>query len=199
MNPVEEFLMEKVALSPAARSALMMGAVSAGTTALAAVGATQLQQGIQSATDAVSRSIAYKRMLNDNPELRKLEGKKTRRYFDTMYRMAPEVAKDPLASGSWVRSVHDFGMDYVNPQALQTLASTGDKLRERQTKGMVNTYDLASSATQAGIGEYGRQQEMARQRRQMYIDIAKSGLGAVASGAKAYGAGRGGTRVRGPF
>lgn len=199
MNPVEEFLMVKTALSPAAREAITMGAISAGTTALAAVGASQIQQGIQSAADAVSRSIAFKRMLNDNPELRKLDGKRTRRYFDTMYRMAPEVAKDPLASGSWVRSVHDFGMDYVNPQSLQTLASTGDKLRERQSRGMVNPYELASSATQAGISEYGRQQEMARHRRQMYLDVAKAGLGAVASGAKAYGAGRDGTRVRGPF
>lgn len=173
MNPVEEFLnMEKTALSPATQSALTMGAITAGTTALAAVGAAQLQQGIQSAADAVSRSLAYKRMLNGNPELRKMDGKKTRRYFDTMYRMAPEVARDPLASGSWVRSVHDFGMDYVNPQALQTLAATGDRLRAREERGMIDPYGLASAAAQAGVSEYGRYQgmEMDRQRQQLERD-----------------------------
>lgn len=167
MNPVEEFLgMDKEAgflsgvkrmfkpAPPAWKEAVTVGAATAGATALATVGAHQLQQGIQAAHDAVAQSMAYKRMLNDNPEMRKMDGKKTRRYFNTMYRMAPDIAKDSFAAGSWVQGVHNMGMDYVNPQMIQALASAEDKLRARRAHPMIDPFQLAQTGVQAGVTQY---------------------------------------------
>lgn len=161
MNPVEEFLLQKEAVSPEVKSAIQLGAIAAGTTALAAVGTAQLQAGIQSAQDAVSKSIAFKKMMVDNPNLNKMDGKRARRYFDTLYRTAPELAKDPFAAGSWVQKVNEY--DYVDPQSLSTLAQTGAKLRERQTQQLMPAFQLAQGAVQTGVGEYGRLQNQAFQ------------------------------------
>lgn len=154
MNPVEEFLMEKQALDPNLKAALTMGAITAGTTALAAVGASQMQSGIQAAHDAVSRSIAFKKMMSDSPSLKKMEGKKARRYFNTLYNASPEVAKDPFAAASWVKQVEDY--DYVDPQSLNTLASTSAKIRERRGDQLLPAFNLAQGAVLAGIGERAR-------------------------------------------
>jgi len=161
MNPVEDFLLHKEAMSPEIRSAIQLGAIAAGTTALAAVGTAQLQAGIQAAQDAVSKSIAFKKMMVDNPNLNKMDGKRARRYFDTLYRTAPELAKDPFAAGSWVQKVNEY--DYVDPQSLNTLAQTGAKLRERQTQQLMPAFQLAQGAVQTGVGEYGRLQNQAFQ------------------------------------
>jgi len=187
MNPVEEFLMEKQALSPAVNAAITMGAISAGTTALAAVGTAQLQAGIQSAHDAVSRSVAFKKMMRDAPSLKKMEGKRARRYFNTLYNTAPELAKDPFAAASWVQKVDDY--DYVDPQSLNTLANTGAKMRERKTDHLLPAFQLAQGATQAGMGEYARQQDqlameardLQKRRGEMKRDIVKSLIGAGGS------------------
>lgn len=153
--------MRKQALSPEAKTAITMGLISAGTTAAAAVGTTQIQSGIQSAYDAVSRSIAFKKMMNDNPQLNKIEGKKARRYFNTLYNTAPELAKDPFAAGSWVKKVDEY--DYVDPQSLKTLADTGQKLRQRSAEQTLPAFMLAQSATQAGMDQYSRLQAESRQ------------------------------------
>lgn len=154
MNPVEEFLIKESAMTPEVRSALTMGAISAGTTALAAVGTGAVQSGIQSAKDAVSKSIAFKKMLRDNPDLSKMPGKKARQYFNTMYNLAPELAKDPFASGSWVRKVEEY--DYVDPQSLQTLSGIGDRMRSRAAQQALPAFQLAEMGTQAGLSEYSR-------------------------------------------
>lgn len=164
MNPVEEYLMEKQALGPEARAAIALGAISAGTTAVAAVGTAQLQSGIQSAQDTVSRSIAFKRMMRDNPELNKMDGKKARRYFNTMYNTSPELAKDPFAAGSWVKKIEDY--DYVDPQSLNVLAQTGDKLRQRRSQHLMPAFQIAQTGVQTGMGEYGRLQDQAFKIRQ---------------------------------
>lgn len=156
MTPVHEFLgiTKEAELSPSVKAALTMGGISAGTTALAAVGTSQLQAGIQSAHDAVSRSIAFKKMMRDNPDIQKMDGKQARRYFNTLFNTAPELAKDPFAAGSWVKKVEDY--DYVDPQSLSTLASTGAKMRERKMNQMIPAFQLAQGSVQAGMGEYGR-------------------------------------------
>lgn len=155
MSSTREYLMRKqAALSPAMKSALTMGAVTAGTTIAAAVGTAQIQAGIESAHNAVSRSIAFKKMLNDNPDLRKKDGRKTRRYFNTMFNMSPELGKDPFASASWVRKMDEY--DYADPQSLQTLATTGAKLRERSQARNMQAFQLAQGAVSAGADEFGR-------------------------------------------
>lgn len=188
MNPVEEFLLQKEAMTPEVKSAIQLGAIAAGTTALAAVGTSQLQAGIQSAQDAVSKSIAFKKMMVDNPSLNKMDGKRARRYFDTLYRTAPELAKDPFAAGSWVQKVNEY--DYVDPQSLSTLAQTGAKLRERQTQHLMPAFQLAQGAVQTGVGEYGRLQnqafqqakfdrEMAQKQREQAYRVKKDIVGGV--------------------
>lgn len=172
MNPVEEFLgLTKEALSPAAKAAVTMGAISAGTTVAAAVGTAQLQSGIQSAHDSVTRSIAFKKMMRENPDLQKMEGKKARRYFNTLYNTAPELGKDPFAAGSWVKNVQEY--DYVDPQSLKTLADTGARIRERKSDTVVPAFTLAQGATTVGMSEYARQQDMAYKVKKDRIDMAR--------------------------
>lgn len=189
MNPVEEFLgLSKEAMTPATRAALTMGAITAGTTVAAAVGTAQLQSGIQSAHDSVTRSIAFKKMMRDNPDLQKMDGKKARRYFNTLYNTAPELGKDPFAAGSWIKNVQEY--DYVDPQSLKTLADTGARIRERRTDSIVPAFQLAQGAVLSGVGEYGRQEQMDMKRQELeekrrsarhkiIADVAKAGLGMV--------------------
>lgn len=179
MNPAHEYLLEKRALSPAAKSALTMGAITAGTTVAAAVGTAALQDGVQSAHDTVARSIAYKKMLRDNPDLMDADAKSTRRYFNTMYQASPELARDPFASGSWVKKMVEY--DYVDPQSLGVLAAAGSKMRDERLKSRQQAFNLAQGAVQAGASEYGRvkgqefqfSQEEGRRKFELNRDAAK--------------------------
>ena len=162
-TPVHEFLgLTKEALSPNVKSAITMGAIAAGTTAITAIGTAQLQAGIESAHDAVSRSIAFKKMMRDNPQLNKMDGKQARRYFNTLYNTAPELGKDPFASGSWVTKMREY--DYVDPQSLSTLATTGSKLRERRREINDRAFGLAQVGVTTGMNQYSEleQQDAAR-------------------------------------
>lgn len=76
------------------------------------IGATTAALGVAIATDlwdAAKRGIthgsSYKRMIEANPDLRKEDQKKVSDAFNSVHRLAPEIAADPIFAGSIVNNL----------------------------------------------------------------------------------------------
>lgn len=73
--------------------------------------ATVMAQGIsmaaQKMTEASRKATAYKSMLQENPHLsdQTVDPVLTQRYFNTLYRLNPELATDPMVAASFVNNM----------------------------------------------------------------------------------------------
>jgi len=93
---------DKAAKSPW-RRALGAAAVGGGL----GVGLGAAASGVDAVEDKLKYRSSYKGMLKGNPDLAKTP-KATEKYFKTLRRFSPEVSKDPLAAGAFVRRMKDF-------------------------------------------------------------------------------------------
>lgn len=73
------------------------------------IGFQALQRGMASLTEGRDKSKAVSEMLRVNPHLAKEEKTKVLQAFDTLWRFNQDVAKDPLASASFVQKTVDYG------------------------------------------------------------------------------------------
>lgn len=80
----------------------------------ATIGATMIAQDVyQTAKDAIGKAKNYKSMLNDNPDLRKVDSKKVQRLFTSLHTHNPNYAADPMTAGAFVRQQADMeGVDF---------------------------------------------------------------------------------------
>ncbi len=90
-------------------------------------------EGIHLAAKAIGKGIgqvqkqtAFRKMLEEHPDLNKTDLGKTKKYFNSLYRHAPDVAIDPLVAGQLVKNFHRFdGVDYQTVKDLrQTQAAS---------------------------------------------------------------------------
>lgn len=68
-----------------------------------------LERGLKGLTEGKDKAKAVSEMLRVNPNLGKEDKTKVLQAFDTVWRFNPEVAKDPLASASFVQKYIDYG------------------------------------------------------------------------------------------
>lgn len=80
---------------------------SAALTALGAGAATLGRHGARAVSDSINKSRSYKAMIQENPQLEQADPNQTEKVFNTLYRLNPHYAKDPLIAGTFVRNVLD--------------------------------------------------------------------------------------------
>lgn len=158
MNPVDDFLAEKekqagwlTSIGNAFKEGLGgghtmgqamakgLGAAAPGVLLAGAVGAAGM--GIQSAYGAVkdrfSKSRDYKNMLEANPMLRKRPAGEVQLMYNSLRKMAPAMAKEPLVAGSYVRQMLDASPESgpaVPPATAKLLAETQRNLAQSSMK-----------------------------------------------------------------
>lgn len=164
MNPVEEFLsdesdgVEKTAgFWKAMKEPMKQVGIAAGGTLASAVAMGGAALGYKAIQDSIQKSRGFKSMLQENPNLRKMDRSKVQRMYNTLYHVSPMAATDPMISGSWTkRMIHNE--EYIDPQTVQTLATA-----EQRARTGVPFLGLDPSRTSVMLGQeaakgYGRAQ-----------------------------------------
>lgn len=160
MNPLDEFLeTEKVAFSPTMSNLgqmAMMGVIGAGTTA-AVAGAVPAAKALYG---AATKGRDFKSMLAFDPELKELH-KANPKYvnagFNTLRRMNPDFAADPMVSSAFVKQVA-----YGDTQGAFGLAQ--EALRAAPKPGAMQEAFVSGAGTGIGMGmqDFGRQLQESR-------------------------------------
>lgn len=119
-NPVEDFLLEKKALSMSGVGAqLAPFGRAAGNAAMAGAGAAAfagITAGAGKLFMAASKSRDFRRMLEANPDLHEHHSQDPagfNRLYSALHTLAPEFAREPLVAGSYMR----LGME--NPESAR--------------------------------------------------------------------------------
>lgn len=90
-------------------------------------------KGIDKLVDAQKKTKAYKKMMQENPDMKRFPAETSKRYFDTLYRFNPEAAKDPLLSRAYVENaaeLSDAGKQIgLQHTGLRNMASEAATLR----------------------------------------------------------------------
>lgn len=149
---------------------------------LIGMGISAAASGLSRVLESKRKAQAYKDMLAANPSLKRFGAQKSQAYFNSMYRMSPELAKDPHVAGAWVHNVldnqdpHDTRPNYTLLSAVKDLSSPGKALvdmgrlrhqgRDRAVEG------LNRALTAAGSGYAAAQRSLAQAVDQGKIDNA---------------------------
>lgn len=133
---------------PHAGKALAWGAGAVGT---AIVGQAALEA-IDAAKGAVQKSRGFNKMLDQNPQLQKMDKNKVQAIYGTLHRFNPEMAQDPFVSGAWVKRINEY--DYVDPRTIGELVSA----RDRSKRPMIDPMSLATGMANVGMSSYEQQQ-----------------------------------------
>lgn len=76
------------------------------------------------------KKVYFKRMLADNPGLKKESPKDVGRIFNTLYRFNPRMAGDPLVAGSFMKRSLMFKDEGIQPVDVKTLTEVGKHLAD---------------------------------------------------------------------
>lgn len=114
---------------------------------LVGTGVAYATSGIDKVLESRNKAKAYKEMLESNPQLRKMDSNRVQAYFNSMYRVSPELAKDPYVAGAWVHNVidnqdpHDTRPNYALLSAVQNLAQPSSHIMSarRNRRGTADT------------------------------------------------------------
>jgi hypothetical protein len=125
-NPI---LMHKYAATSDIAKAIGLQIAAAGAGALAFAGVAKGMEALSQAKGQMQKSKNIARMLAVNPELRTVDPTKLSLAYDTLVRVAPKTAVDPLLAGQFIRNtlqVASTGGVHVSTQDLATLARMHD-------------------------------------------------------------------------
>lgn len=159
--PVSEAALKRIADDASALTARPLGervmhgigsmARRTGTTMapVAAIGGVMYgaDAAFSAASNAISRSRGFKSMMDNNPDLAKMDQKRVNSAFKTLHRFNPEMASDPYVAGGWVKRVTDY--DYVDPKTIGDLVAA----RSRATKPGIMERGLPLAALGAQMAE----------------------------------------------
>jgi len=143
MNPVEEFLeLQKQAnwLGDFGRALVGHGPGQGGSAstaaqlfqaplAAAAIAGTGLgiSKGVGAIREHFGKARDFQRMVEENPSLQKEDARHVQMLYNSLRRLSPTMAKDPLLAGSFVRDSIRFGPEggpAVAPSTAKMLADT---------------------------------------------------------------------------
>jgi len=112
------------------KKALVFGTAGAGLTA----GIRGADAAIDSIRKPLHKRRSFNNMMEDNPSLKREDEKDVKRIFNTLHRFNPEMASDPLVSGSFMRRALQFKEEGIQPVDVKTLAEVGKLSREGRNK-----------------------------------------------------------------
>lgn len=84
------------------------------------------------ATEPGKRDAAFKMMKTENPALG--HDAHVRKSFDTLWRFNPDMAKDPLVAGTFVRRAMAFKDEGIQSQDVKTLTEVRKNLADAKSK-----------------------------------------------------------------
>lgn len=70
------------------------------------------ESGIDRMLETRRKTEAYKEMLAQSPQLRRRDQAQVQRYYNTLYRTNPTMAKDPTVASAWIHNVIESGNQY---------------------------------------------------------------------------------------
>ena len=129
MSPTKRALSEAFAKGTPGRKALGYGAAAAGI-AGGIKGIDVLSDRIGS---KIHKSRSFKKMMDENPGLKKEDSKAVSRIFRTLHKFNPKMASDPLVAGSFLKRSLQFKDEGIQPVDIKTLADI--RKAQSQSKG----------------------------------------------------------------
>jgi len=99
---------------------------------------------MQAGINAVSRAMGFRRMVKANPELQEMDRAKVQRTYNTLHRFNPEMASDPMVSGSFVRSTAEY--DNIPTRTVSDLVSARSKMQRPGVSDRAGMFQPAASA-----------------------------------------------------
>jgi hypothetical protein len=104
------------AVARGAGQALLPAAITAGAAAIA----TGASKGVGAIQERFGKARDYKAMLQVHPSLQDRDPGQTQLYYNSLRKMAPSLAKDPLVAGSFVRNMMELQPEGGPAVPLQT-------------------------------------------------------------------------------
>lgn len=156
MNPVHEFAlhdtqpMTKEAApfwkSPEFRSVATRGAITMATP-FAMLGAFE---GYDAIKGAIQKSRGFKKMVEANPELKNVPADRLKLMYNTVHSSSPSIAQDPLAAGSVVSRMAEYG-GKVDTKTISELASAEQRMGKQMTPFRQQMVSNMSQAMAGGV------------------------------------------------
>lgn len=109
-------------------------------TALTAMGLTAVGMGATKGITALARKFSkqrdYKAMMQNNPDLRERDAGHVHMVYNSLHRMAPTMAGDPLVAGSFVRDILQLSPETgpaIPPNTVKLLAESQRSLSQARS------------------------------------------------------------------
>jgi hypothetical protein len=169
MNPVDQYLVEQELTKEAGAGEWIAKNPTSAT--IAAGVATPLvlmagQEGYQEVKGMVGRYRGYRRMMDFNPKLKKVDAKQTKALFNTLHNAAPDLARDPVVASSFVSQMAHRD-EYVDPRTLADLGSAQKNISRRGLDVPVGQITQSIMGAVGGTAEQARRaEEMGLKRKQ---------------------------------
>jgi len=123
--------------------------IAAGTIGLANMGVSAINKAYASLTEGRQKAKAYSEMLGVHKQLGREDGKRVQHAFNTLWKFNPDMASDPLTSGSFVQRAVDYGA--VTTDEVAKIVQTRKQMREAQSReGLIS--DSIGFGTGIGAG-----------------------------------------------
>lgn len=125
----------------------------AGAAAAAAIPFALMEgtRAIKGLVNSRRKSKVFKQTMEANPRLKQLDSKATQRYFNTLYRVNPEMAKDPTIAASFIHNQHELSDATFPDRGIIAGANEMAKMRESlgkarstESSGRVQTHAMAA-------------------------------------------------------
>ena len=134
--------------------AAVAGAAGVGGAALASFLADAADSGLRSLKDSVTKAQDYKAMLGANPQLKDYDQKKVHRAFHVMRKLMPDLSKDPVIAGEWVKQLamrEAYGTD-----TLKSMMDAQGSFSKNQPRADSQLAAIMSGAVGAGANEMAK-------------------------------------------
>lgn len=133
--------------------AMDVAPMAAGAGALgAALGLTQRAAGagVGAAKGSIQKSVNYKKMIEENPDLREADPNVTQKAFNTLHKFNPDYASDPMVAGTFVKNVVD--QERIDIGTVNSLVQARKNLADRS--GPTDLLGPATAIAKAREGGY---------------------------------------------
>lgn len=185
-------LNKTAAISPEVKNAVTMGLISAATTAAGSLAMVGAAKGMGNVYDAMTLDKDLQKILKVRPELNTYPKEQVRLVYQSLRRLSPEIAKDPLTASTYLvrqferRNPNDpHSLPTVELETARTLAQTTGEYSKRRDAVRDALLDANRIGTSTGLShlqterqnafttaQEARRRQDALEREQRQADIA---------------------------
>ena len=137
-----------LAKSPTTKKVLENAAVFGGAGLLLSGGAAAASALANAVKDPIKKRVGKNRMMRENSWLQHEDKGTVNKYYNTLYRFAPNMAMDPLVAGSFMKKQLEYKDIGIQPSDVNTLVNIQKSVRDQRGDGL-----LASAFKPSGISE----------------------------------------------